>query len=349
LQWPWGHGVVVEATEEVSEASVTGVVGLGREAEGVLRSLVRPGEPCALLDFPNHGNVGDSAIWMGTRALLERIGARVTYTCDFMTLRTAMLRRNVGKGPIFLQGGGNLGDLWPDFQRFREHVIEAFPETRVILLPQAIHFEGRESVARARQVFGSHPRLTLLVRDRQSLEIARSELKIRAILCPDLAFGLGPLCRTGPPTRDLLLLARRDKEAAGQSAAAHVIGGRVADWGDDDLLVGVLRALTRRALRPRLLGGLWHHVTRVYDAFARARLRAGIRLLSTSRVVVTDRLHGHILCVLLDIPHVVLDNSYGKLRSTLDAWTGQLSMVSRADSPEEALALAHGLLAQQRP
>jgi pyruvyl transferase EpsO len=108
-------------------------------------------------------------------------------------------------------------------------------------------------------------------------------------------------------------------------------------------MVGTVRFLTRRALRPRLLGRQWRHVTPVYDAFARARLRAGVRLLSRARVVVTDRLHGHVLCVLLGIPHVALDNSYGKVRSLLDTWTGGLPVVSRAESAERAVALARSL------
>jgi pyruvyl transferase EpsO len=326
--------------------STTAIAELRSQAESLLRTLVRPGEPCALLDFPNHGNVGDSAIWLGTRALLERVGARVAYASDCLTLSAPRLRASVGEGPIFLQGGGNLGDLWPQFQRFREHVIESFPDARIILLPQAIHFEHRDNLDRARRIIGSHPRLTLLVRDRQSLEIARSGLSVDAILCPDMVFGLGPLPRVSAPRHDVLLLARRDKEAAGDRAAAHVSGAQVhiADWGEDDRVVGAVRFVTRRALRPRLLGSLWRHVTPVYDAFAGARLRAGIRLLSSGRVVVTDRLHGHLLCLLLGIRHVVLDNSYGKVRSTLDTWTGHLPLVSRGDSPERALALARALL-----
>ncbi len=33
-------------------------------------------------------------------------------------------------GPIFLQGGGNLGDLWPNHQAFRERVAAAFMAAR---------------------------------------------------------------------------------------------------------------------------------------------------------------------------------------------------------------------------
>lgn len=330
----------VIASAETNEAASVAVAALQGEAEAALRPLVRPGERCALLDYPNHGNVGDGAIWLGTRALLERLGARVVYASDFLTLRAEALRAAVGDGPIFLQGGGNFGDLWPRFQHFRESVIESFPESRIVLLPQSIHFQGQAGLERARRVLGAHPRLTLLVRERRSLELARAELGLPAILCPDLAFCLPPLPRSSRPIHDLVVLARRDQETAHGRAALHVHGGHTVDWGEDPLLVGGLRAIARRGLRPRLLGGLWRGVLPVYDAFARARLRAGVRLLSQGRVVITDRLHGHVLCVLLGIPHVALDNTYGKLGRTLDTWTGHLSLVSVADTPEHALELA---------
>ena len=35
------------------------------------RRHVTPGEPYALVDFPDHPNVGDSAIWLGEIALLR--------------------------------------------------------------------------------------------------------------------------------------------------------------------------------------------------------------------------------------------------------------------------------------
>jgi pyruvyl transferase EpsO len=57
-------------------------------------------------------------------------------------------------------------------------------------------------------------------------------------------------------------------------------------------------------------------------------------------VVITDRLHGHILCTLLGIPHVVLDNSYGKIQGFLESFTGECELVRRAESPAEALEMA---------
>jgi pyruvyl transferase EpsO len=73
-----------------------------------------------------------------------------------------------------------------------------------------------------------------------------------------------------------------------------------------------------------------------YDAAAGARVARGCRLLSSGRVVITDRLHAHLLCLLLGIPHGVLDNTYGKLARFLDTWTGEAALVRRFASPDEA-------------
>lgn len=48
--------------------------------------------------------------------------------------------------------------------------------------------------------------------------------------------------------------------------------------------------------------------------------------LSKGKVVVTGRLHAHILSVLMTKPHILLDNSYGKLQGFYDAWTKDLAI-----------------------
>jgi pyruvyl transferase EpsO len=66
-------------------------------------------------------------------------------------------------------------------------------------------------------------------------------------------------------------------------------------------------------------------------------------------VVITDRLHAHILSLLLDLPHAVLDNSYGKLHRFLDAWTGDAASVQRASSLEAAERWAASVARGARP
>ena len=79
-----------------------------------------PGTPYALVDFPDHPNVGDSAIWLGEIAMLRAVGAGdPAYVCRWDDFDEAAFRDACPTGPIFIHGGGNLGDIWPHHQHFR--------------------------------------------------------------------------------------------------------------------------------------------------------------------------------------------------------------------------------------
>ena len=192
------------------------IASLGRQIDLSLRPLLAGRRRVALLDFPNHSNVGDSAIWLGELAYLRSIeSVGLAYSCDPQSYSRAELARRLGDGTILLSGGGNLGDLWEPSQYLREQVIRDFPGNRIVQLPQSIWFQHRSTVRRARQVFDAHPDLTILVRDRRSLAFAVNEFRTPARLCPDMAFALGALERPCRPRADLVWLCRTDKESMG--------------------------------------------------------------------------------------------------------------------------------------
>ena len=70
----------------------------------------------------------------------------------------------------------------------------------------------------------------------------------------------------------------------------------------------------------------------------------GMLFLQRGRVVVTDRLHGHILSLLCGIPHVVIDPVNHKITSYMKSWTGGIENILVADSSEDALNKAIELI-----
>lgn len=323
------------------------VATLRERTLATLRPMLAGARRCALVDFPDHLNVGDSAIWLGAVAVLRHLGVEIRYRCDTRLYDPVHLRRALGDGIIVINGGGNFGDVWKRHQRLRETVIQDFPDVPIVQLPQTIHFRERETLEAARRILDAHPRLTLVVRDQKSLEFARTQFQATSVLCPDMAFSLGPLQRPLPSRADLLWLRRIDEESARQQAGSAPPAAIVCDWLDGPL------PRWRRA-RVKLHGwnssGLLNRaVAAAYEGQAGSRLDAGCRLLAQGRVVVTDRLHAHILCLLLDIPHVILDNSYGKLRRVVDTWTAGAPRFRWAESPADAWGVAAELLAEVPP
>ncbi len=308
-----------------------------------LRPLLAGARRVALLDFPEYGNVGDSAIWLGALRALRDCHSRVAYVAGMSTYDPVILRRRVGRdGLVLLSGGGNFGDLWPVVQRFRERVVDECRDLPILQLPQSLHFQDAQNLERCRAVLNRHERLTLLLRDKPSLRLAQEVFAAPARLCPDLAFALGPLPRPAPPDRDIVFLSRRDREAPGLAGPDEV---ERVDWVDDppDWAAVAGRYVRRLSRAFPIAGGpadLWWMRAR-----AASRLRRGCRILSGGRVVVTNRLHGHVMCVLLGQLHFVSDTAQGKLGAFHDTWLRDRLPGIWCASEAEALARARAALA----
>jgi pyruvyl transferase EpsO len=82
----------------------------------------------------------------------------------------------------------------------------------------------------------------------------------------------------------------------------------------------------------------------VRNRAAEHHLSRGCAILSTGRYVLTDRLHGHILCMLLGIPHILLDNSYGKNRGFFEQWTRESDLVRFVKSLDEVPGAVQDLM-----
>jgi pyruvyl transferase EpsO len=302
--------------------------------------LASPGERYALVDFPCFANVGDSMIWLGAAAVLRDLTGRLPIHVSAAAPGALIgLKRRLGAGTIYINGGGNFGDLWPPHQRFRESLLAHFPDNRIVQLPQTVHFRSQAALDRASAAIRDHCGFHLIVRDRMSELFALRHFDCPVTLAPDCAFALGPLEPSANPACNHYALMRTDQErrAAGHSAIRR-LGPREADWGrEPNLRVACLKLC---ALADSILpGGLpGSPMAYRFDRMARRRLLRGIAMLSSGRQVVTDRLHAHILCLLLDIPHVALDNSYGKIGACHRDWTSGFETARFAADGEAAVA-----------
>jgi exopolysaccharide biosynthesis predicted pyruvyltransferase EpsI len=73
----------------------------------------------------------------------------------------------------------------------------------------------------------------------------------------------------------------------------------------------------------------------------------GFAQIDRHEVLVTDRLHGHIMATLLGKPHVVIDNFYGKIANFIKAF-GKDDVTLSAENFAQAHEMAQQLLEQAR-
>lgn len=326
-----------------------------------LAEALRGARDVALLDVPNQRNVGDALILAGQLAYLEELGVRIRYVSDLHFFDPDRLRSAMPTGTVLLHGGGNLGDLWPGHQDYREEVVRTLHDYPVVQLPQSIYFQDRRRAANADRVLGSHPDLLLLLREPASQDRAQTQLpNVRQAFCHDMALGHRPRPSDPDRTRDVLLvLARQDKERAHDlPAIARPLAGRletrVTDWAPEGVLGTAWRAArttarfsgrVERRLGPGGTSTAVNRLTRhALWTINRAAVAGGTAVYRDAAVALVDRLHAHVLAGLLGVEHVVLDNSYGKVGAVYEAYTHGFRTAHFASSEDEAQEILASLV-----
>ena len=327
---------------------------LGDRVLEAFRSVSQGFQTFGLLDYPSHWNIGDSAIWMGEIEILERLyGRRPDYVSHVRYAPTEPAKF-LSDGLIYLHGGGNFGDIWPAYQTYREEILRLYPNNRIVQLPQSIHFQKPEGIERTKRAIGAHRDFHFMVRDYESLDFVTRHFDCPVMLVSDSAFGIGMgrFPRVAKPS-GIKCLFRSDKERRDDALAGVSLfsGATVEDWNRRYKPRQIAEKATMGALMaiPSIpgKGALMAMRERAFTAMARSRVGLGFAQLDSAEVIVTDRLHGHIMCSLLGKPHVVIDNFYGKIANFIKAWPAD-ALTLQARDYAQAHDMAQQLLANQR-
>lgn len=282
------------------------------------------------LAFPDHGNVGDSAITLGMLAYLDAasIGVRRIRSVGASPGAPGSLT-----GTALFQGGGNLGGLYPHVDAYRQAALQAMtPDALAVHAPQSVTVVGSAGLDALRAVV-SRPNTRLAVRDAASRDVVRPW--VDASLSPDSVHLLGRI-QAEAATRPVVVLARTDDEADG--AAMRGSAPRV-DWLREP---GLQSLATRVRWQYRRLGpaapALQPSDAR-WRALAERRLRRGVAVLSPGRTVVTDRLHAMLIALQMGRRVVAVDNANRKLSNYAATWFGTMPDDVLTFAPSAAAAL----------
>lgn len=341
--------------EELDRALIRSLVTRIREC---LDPLLEGVNDVALTIYPHHWNAGDTALWCGTLAILKQMGKRIRYRCDYKTYDPQALSRLLPEGPILINGGGNFGDVYTDERELRQRIFMDFPDRRIIQLPQSLWFLDEKNIADMRAKCRRLRDFHLLVRDGQGLALARDKLEINAVLCPDMSLGLVDLKSLRTPSRcEALWLARSDTESMFSDIPADVScsmrvekcdwvlpGGEVQrEWRIYDRALlrwnDIMRSKVR--LSPDTLQKL---TAFSFDRLAYMRVARGVSILSRGGVVISDRLHGHLLALMAGIPFILLPNKNGKNCAFYETWTHLAVGGTWAETPADAFQKAGSLI-----
>ena len=281
-----------------------------------------------IIGTPEHNNLGDQCIaeaeYSFLRSVFPDVKIREISNNELLWKRYSQLKDIRPSQLVFFHGGGNLGTLWPLSENIREQVIPRLAENRKIIFPQSIWFsgdeEGRLALSRAQETYrGDH--ILLCCRDRVSWQFAKEHFSCRSILVPDIV--MWETKKSGPKDRHgALTLLRSDKERKITDTDAlrieAVLAEKFLSLEVYDTIFGP-QGITSRS-RKKYIKDL-------------------VRIISSMECVVTDRLHGMILCAVTETPCIVFRNGYHKVEAAYE-WLKDLKyirLVHKTDELEEAI------------
>lgn len=282
--------------------------------EGLDR-LFRGATSVAFVDFPDYANVGDSAIALGHLRYLDERSINVKSITAIGTLHRKRLNES---DVVLINGGGNIGGLYPLIDEHRHDVADCVrSESMLIQGPQSVSFVDKKIERDFTEKVLQRENTRIGARDQGALRLLNGG-RAEVHLVPDAAHLLGAIeCEL--PSQRVLVLAREDKEAK-ISGSARFHGS--VDWLRDDAAARWMSRLRWRSSRFGSLGPLLNPTAERWERIAEGRLKRGIRILERGEVVVTDRLHGMLLALQMGRSVVCVDNNNGKLSRYADAWFG---------------------------
>lgn len=254
----------------------------------------------------DYGNLGDVAI---TYAQMNFLKVRFFQynTIEIPISRTysgikAVKRVIKEEDIIVLIGGGNTSDLYDDIEFLRQLVVWNFRKQKIVAFPQTFDFteskRGHLCKLVSRFVYGKAKNLTIMAREQNTMNLLQKDFpKINAVLMPDIVMTLDMRSNTG--RKGVLICMRSDREKA------------VSINIKQQLITKLKQKYSKVDFQDT-------QVDEVTEDNRYERLNDVIRKFQSHELVITDRLHGMILCYITGTPVLAFDNSNHKISACFD-------------------------------
>lgn len=286
-----------------------------------------------LIGSPIHGNLGDHAISIAEKRMLENL---VDY--DFIEIPgyyykfvKKMLERFINKEDIILiTGGGFIGTLWPDEQDMVNSIIENFSNNRVIILPQTFYFSndsmGKEELDKMQELIKKHHDIHIFARERKSYDFCMEHFGFANTidLVPDMVLSFN-FMKSIIHRSDVLLCFRSDKE---KTISDLDLNNLYDDLKTYNLIIKRTDTVINHGISLRKRNN--YFVEKLLE-FQQCKL------------VITDRLHGMLFAAITGTPCIAVDNSSHKVKGVYE-WLKSLEYIVFIDKIDKVNSIIEKLL-----
>ena len=268
-----------------------------------------------LIATSDRSNIGDHAIALSEYKFLQAIFPNrniIEITGDHYRHEKDELEKLISMiNPIFITGGGFLGDLWKDEENLVRDVISRFPNSNIVVFPQTIYFsniyeEGGEYEL-SKRIYRKHRNLLVLARENKSWHFLKEMLSGEQTgLFPDMALMLDAKIERTGNSKIALMCFRKDKECA------------VSDIIESNLLKQ-LTGLGYQVKKTSTLN-IGENEGDILIENREIKVKEKIMEFSNAEIIITDRLHGMILATLAGTRCVAMNNTSRKVEGVYNSW-----------------------------
>lgn len=259
-------------------------------------------------------NLGDMAL---TYAQCEMLGKYFSDEYEIVTIASSStygaikrIKKKVkDEDVITVLGGGNMDDIYYSLENARRFVIHSFPNNKIVLFPQTMAFSdteyGHYRLKKTEHTYNKHKNLHIFAREKNSfICMKESFYNAKEIgLVPDMVLSIKPAIDKCKSRSGVLCVFRDDYEKGSVSKNKN----EIIEFLEKNYTVSYTDT-TDVSKEECKEGNIRRTLIKFWE------------LLASKELVVTDRLHCMIFCVITNTPCIVFDNSNHKISGIYDEW-----------------------------
>ena len=284
---------------------------------------------------PTHTNLGDSAIAVAQTIFLQSQGYSIKeITFNEYNRYSKIINKKINKSqkPVFLIGGGNMGNQWLIEEILRRNILRSITKNNIFVFPQTIFYTpdaaGDSEKLKSVDFYNNKKNLILVAREKVSFDLMKDIYpNTEILLSPDIVLSADPsafdIARY--ERKGILFILREDPEKAMSDDMRSSLINKVGEMGVE------YRVSDMYSDKPVTKENRAAIVSEKMNEFAAAKL------------VVTDRLHGMVFAAITATPCIVFGNYNQKVKGTYD-WISYLPYIKFTDSVKEAEKLIPELM-----
>lgn len=280
-----------------------------------------------LVFTPEHGNLGDQAICLATERMLRQLNINyIEISIGQIESLYASGNLNVMNGfPILISGGGNMGSLYPWFETLYKKIVEDNPLSNIVIMPNTVYYDqtdlSKQEFEKSKLTFNRRDNVLVCVRENVSYEFLKGQFN-NLMLCPDMVLSLNASAEK-TDRKGCILCLRSDRECLlDEEEKKHIYDQVTKEF--KSCVIKTDMYSERIILREQ----------------RETEVEKKLALFRRAELVITDRLHAMLFCVITGTPCIVVNSKSPKMKGCFE-WIKDLGYIRFANDLSQIISIYH--------